>query len=656
MTAAPDPVLHILHLEDERNDVELVQDTLETSGLSCRITHVDTREGFLGALGDDGLDLILSDFSLPAFDGFTALQLARERVPDVPFIFVSGTLGEEAAVDSLKRGATDYVLKQRLGRLVPAARRALEESAERRRRKEAEAGLRKEQQFLKVVLDSVEAGVVACDENGAFTLFNRAAREIHGLPDEPSPSERWIAQFELFQPDGITALSFDESPLLRALRGERLRNVELVIQPRSGPRRTVVASAQPIGSQDGRALGAVMAVHDITDRKRLEEQFRHAQKMDAVGRLAGGVAHDFNNILTVILGGAQVIESQLAPTDPLREDLAEIERAADRAATLTRQLLAFSRLQILNPRIIDLNAAVTEIEQMLRRLIGPDIELSTSLATPIGAIQADPGQVQQVILNLAVNARDAMPEGGRLALATREIAIDGAAARHVPDLKPGRYTVLEVSDTGVGMTEETRHRIFEPFFTTKEPGKGTGLGLSTVHGIVTQSGGHVEVESAPGRGTTLRIFLPVVDREPDAAHGPASGVRGPAPRGTGVVLVVEDEEPVRAYLRRTLESAGYDVLEARDGVEALETCETRRARIDLVITDVLMPRMRGTELAERLHDRRPDLKVLLISGYPDPALIQDNEVHDSAVLQKPFGPDTLLDRVRRMLERSPKAA
>jgi PAS domain S-box-containing protein len=516
--------------------------------------------------------------------------------------------------------------------------------------------LLQEKQFLNAVLDSVEAGVVACDAEGAFTLFNRAARALHGLPDEPAPSERWIAHFELFQPDGVTPLPLEDSPLFQALRGERPRNVEMVIKPRQGAPRTVVASAQPIEPADGNTAGAVMAVHDITDRKRLEAQFRQSQKMDAIGRLAGGVAHDFNNILTVILGCSQIIDAKLGPEAEVREDLGEIERAAERAAALTHQLLAFSRLQILDLKVLDLNAVVTDIEQMLRRLIGPDVDLRTSIAASDATIRADAGQIQQVILNLALNARDAMPRGGQLTIGTREMRLDEEQVRHDPDLAAGRYVLLEVTDTGVGMDEETRSRIFEPFFSTKEPGKGTGLGLATVHGIVKQSGGHVEVWSEPGRGAAFRIYLPRVEAQARAPEPGARGGPAAALRGSEVVLVVEDEDPVRSFLLRTLQGGGYRVLEARDGVEALATCAAQDTPIDLVITDVLMPRMRGTELAARLAALNPRPKVLLISGYPDPSMFQDAEPAESRVLQKPFGPETLLLEVRRVLEGNVQAA
>jgi PAS domain S-box-containing protein len=647
-------LLRIVHLEDEPNDAELVQLTLERAGLACHIESASTRDRFESLLERGELDLILSDFSMPAFDGFTALEIARRRVPDVPFIFVSGTLGEEAAVDSLKRGATDYVLKQRLTRLAPAAIRALEEADERRRRKHAEAGLEQERKFLMVVLDSIEAGVVACDSAGHFTLFNRAAREIHGIPAHAVRLEAIADYYRLFAPDGQTPLSNEARPLRRALAGERLRNVEMVIRPRDGAPRTVLASAQPIEAAAGERAGAVMAVHDISDRKRLEEQFRHAQKMEAIGRLAGGVAHDFNNLLTVIMGCSQMIATGIGEEHSAYDDLIEIQRAADRAASLTGQLLAFSRQQILDPSVLDLNSVVADVGPMLRRLIGPDVDLRTEMDAKLAPVKADRGQLQQVLLNLAVNARDAMPTGGILTMATHDVVIDAAKAARFSDLTPGRYTVLEAKDTGVGMDADTRARIFEPFYTTKEPGKGTGLGLSTVHGIVKQSGGHIEVTSEPGRGTTFRIYLPHAEESTESPAAPPSRL----PRGgTEALLVVEDEDPVREYMKRTLRGAGYSVMEARDGEEAMRVCLETGIPLDLVITDVLMPRMRGTELARRLADFRPELKVLLVSGYPDPAFLEESGAKPEAeILQKPFPPHVLLNKVREVLETRERAA
>jgi signal transduction histidine kinase/ActR/RegA family two-component response regulator len=384
-------------------------------------------------------------------------------------------------------------------------------------------------------------------------------------------------------------------------------------------------------------------------------QLEQIQKMDAIGRLAGGVAHDFNNLLTVILGRTEILLEPLPPEDPMRRGIELIRRTAGRAAELTRQLLAFSRKQVLEPVVLDLNTVATEMKDMLGRLIGEDIALLTTPSPGLGRVKADRGQIEQVLMNLAVNARDAMPQGGRLILETAEVELDEEYARRHVGARPGPHVMLAVSDTGTGIPREIRSQIFEPFFTTKEPGKGTGLGLATVYGIVKQSGGYIEVESEPGRGTTFRIYLPRFDA-PSAA-----GDRGPRPAaatgGTETILLVEDEEGVRELARDILRANGYTVLEARNGPEALLICERHQGPLDLLLTDVVMPRMSGRELAERLAPLRPDLRVLYMSGYTDDAVIRHGVLGaGTAFLQKPFTPAVLVQRVRETLDTAPEPA
>jgi signal transduction histidine kinase/CheY-like chemotaxis protein len=383
-----------------------------------------------------------------------------------------------------------------------------------------------------------------------------------------------------------------------------------------------------------------------------EEQLRQAQKMEAVGRLAGGVAHDFNNILSVVVGTSAVLLDDLGPRDHLRPELEVIRRAGERAGELTRKLLAFSRRQELQPRTVCLNEIVAGLETMLRRLIGDDVTLAFVPTPGLGPVLADPGQIEQVIVNLVVNARDAMPGGGALTIETSSVelsaSLGGAAAG---GLAPGRYAVLSVSDTGHGMDAATRARIFEPFFTTKEPGKGTGLGLSTVYGIVAQSGGHVFVHSEPGAGTTFRVHFPMVERQ--EAPAPAEVPRARTARGTETVLLVEDEDLVRATMRTILQRGGYTVIEAKNGGEALLACEQLPKPIALLVTDVVMPRMNGPELAARLRAQRPGLSVVYISGYAAGQGIEEIEsgTEDGvAFLQKPFEPNELLRKVRDVLD------
>jgi PAS domain S-box-containing protein len=400
---------------------------------------------------------------------------------------------------------------------------------------------------------------------------------------------------------------------------------------------------------DGRLVRVWGSQRDVTDQRRLEEQFRQAQKMEAVGRLAGGIAHDFNNILTAVLGTCQLLERELPGDAPAVQDVREIKKAALRAADLTRQLLAYSRRQVLAPKVLDLNAAVSGLDAMLRRVVGEDVELAATLAPGVGRVRADPSQIEQVILNLVVNARDAMPAGGRLTLATSNVEFDATAALDHAGAVPGRYVTLEVADTGTGIPPEVRAHLFEPFFTTKDVGKGTGLGLATVYGIVKQSSGFISVTTDVGRGTSFRIHLPRVEAEPPAME-PRVAEPGPL-SGTETVLVAEDEAAVRQLSQRALEREGYTVLTAADGREALSRVARHEGTIHLLVTDVVMPGMGGRELARRLRRLRPAIRVLFMSGYPGEAVAQPGGIAPGApFLQKPFMPEELVRKAREVLD------
>ncbi|MFB3826217.1 MAG: ATP-binding protein [Bryobacteraceae bacterium] len=408
----------------------------------------------------------------------------------------------------------------------------------------------------------------------------------------------------------------------------------------------VEVAVRAIAYAGRRAVLAVLT--DVTGRQLLEQQLRHAQKMEAVGMLAGGIAHDFNNLLTIINGYSQLLLSGLPPNDVNRTAVKQIMKAGDRAAALTRQLLAFSRRQTLQPKVIEVNQLVTGLGVLLRRLIGEDVELHLKLAPDAGRINVDAGQIEQVVMNLAVNARDAMPDGGALTLETRNVVLDKTyAATHLA-VTPGPYVLIAVSDTGVGMDAQTRARLFEPFFTTKAQGRGTGLGLSIVFGIVKQSGGNVEVYSEPGKGTSVKVYLPRAD-QPAIREMP--GGHPEAQRGSETILLVEDDEMVRGLVRQTLEREGYKLLDAAAPEQALRIARDYREPIHLMITDVIMPRLNGRELAGKMSGLRPQMRVLFMSGYTDNAVVA-NGVLDSEMpfIQKPFTPAALAQKVRQVLE------
>jgi signal transduction histidine kinase/CheY-like chemotaxis protein len=439
----------------------------------------------------------------------------------------------------------------------------------------------------------------------------------------------------------------------RAAAGESWTG-EFLVQGKSGKQFPALLTSSPVRDERGRILGLVGVSIDLTERRSLEEQFRQSQKMDAVGRLAGGIAHDFNNLLTVIRLNTEMILDGFDPTDPRSEDVRQIRNAAERASALTRQLLAFSRKQILQPRVLDLNTVVGNVEPMLRRLIGEDITITSSCGAR-GYVVADPGQLEQVLVNLVVNARDAMEQGGRITIETCNTELDeNYSSEHAPVI-PGRYVMLAVADTGVGMSRDTKEHAFDPFFTTKEAGKGTGLGLATVYGVVKQSGGYVWIYSEPGEGTTVKLYFPEVS----AAAAFNTSVAGDQPavagkggrRGSETILLVEDEEAVRGLASRILQKQGYRVLAAQHGREALDIATKEAGIIHLVLTDIVMPGMNGRGLVERLCGIRPTIKSLYMSGYTDDDIVRRGFVEPSrSFLQKPFTSDGLLQTVRKVLD------
>jgi len=429
-------------------------------------------------------------------------------------------------------------------------------------------------------------------------------------------------------------------------RGVRLDNVEVRWKRQDGKAITVRLSGRAVKGETGDVVEVI--AEDVTERRVLEDQFRQAQKMEAVGRLAGGVAHDFNNLLMVISGYTEVLMEHTAQDHALHPKIAAIQQASDRATTLTRQLLAFSRKQLLELKVVDVNAIVKDIERLLRPLIGENIELSTRLAGDLGRTRADAGQIEQVIMNLVVNSKDAMPNGGKISIQTANESLDDDLQRECSYIQPGPYVMLSIEDNGHGMDKETQSRIFEPFFTTKEKGKGTGLGLSTVYGIIKQSGGYVLAQSEVGRGTTFRIYLPRVEEPAENAN--VTRASQSATGGSETVLLVEDEESVRQLVRETLEAKGYKVLEANHGAAALQIASDYHGPIDMLITDVVMPGMSGRELSEQLSASDPDIKILYLSGYTEDAVVHQGVLEPgTSFLQKPFTLQALARKVREVL-------
>ncbi|MDB5310255.1 MAG: Blue-light-activated protein [Gemmataceae bacterium] len=892
--------LRILIVEDSVDDAEVVLLELSRGGLAADGRRVESAAEVRAALADGPWDVVLSDNNMPGFGAAEALALCRAADPDLPFVVVSGTIGEQRAVEMMRAGAADYLFKGNLARLPAAVEREVREAENRRGRRRGEQSA----SLLAAVVASSDDAILSKSLDGLITSWNPGAERLYGWtaaeavgrhisflvpPDhaeevagitarlvrgERVPSFEtvrlrkggtrvevavtashlqdrdgrligfswivrdigdrkrteeavrasearlravvesdmlatffweegggvseandaflaivgytrddvragrvsWVAmtppecrardlsalaeiaragrcvpyEKEFVRRDGrrvpilLGAASLDggggvafaidlterkrleeqyrdaqqrllhvvsSSPvvlLTLAVTADQIRGIDWIsgnlpdvfghvpdaaldpdwwranIHPEDRDRVSAQTHAELFGhgrtSQEyrfrhgdgsyrwthgelrlirdaaGRPVEVVGSWSDITDLKNLEEQFRQAQKMEAVGRLAGGVAHDFNNLLTVINGYGEIVLNALPPAHPSRELVGEITKAGGRAAGLTRQLLAFSRQAVLESRVLDVNAMVRDLENMLRRVIGEDVDLATRLAPNLGRVRADPGQLEQAVVNLCVNARDAMPRGGQITVETRDAELDDTYAVAHPDVRPGPYVLVAVTDTGTGMTPEILARIFEPFFTTKEVGKGTGLGLAMVFGFVKQSGGHVAVYSEPGRGTTFKLYLPRVAEAPPA--GKAASRPAVMPKGTETVLLVEDEDAVRALGRHVLVMCGYAVLEAGHGREAVRVAEGHAGPIHLLMTDVVMPGgMGGREVAEAVVARHPEARVLYTSGYTDDAVVRHGVLEEGThFLQKPFAPAALAGKVRAILDAAAEVA
>ena len=765
--------LRILYLEDNLRDQELVAEALAADGLACEFTYAKTQKEFERALEQGSVELILSDFTLPSYSGTLALVAAHQRRPEVPFLFVSGTIGEERAVESLKAGATDYVLKGRLTRLPAAVRRALHEAELRRAKNRAEAALRESEERFRQLAENIECvfWMSNAELNGMLyvspayeRVWGRTPASLYAQPgsffEAVHPADRTFVlanleqkqlaqpeefeiEYRIVRPDGslrwirdrgfpirnaggqfqrlvgiaediterkaleevqrrlaaaveqaaeaivitdvqgailyvnpafekVTGYSRQEAlgqnpRLLKSGKQDRafyarmwgallqgqVWHGRLVNQRKDGALYEEDVSIGPIRDVTGQIINYVAVQRDVSHEALLQAQLRHAQKMEAIGQLAGGVAHDFNNLLVVISGSAEI--SLMAPEQlpqPVCDSLKQIVAAAERAANLTRQLMAFSRKQVMQAKPLDLNELIANLIKMLARIIGENIRLQCSYSTRSPFIEADIGMLEQVLVNLVVNARDAMPHGGQLSITTDLLTLDAAQADTRPEARAGEFVRLAVRDSGTGIAPEHLPHIFEPFFTTKEPGQGTGLGLAVVYGIVKQHQGWMEVASQLGAGSTFNLFVPAVP--PPAQGAAAPPVEADLPGGREKILLVEDDFAVRRMTERLLETFGYRVWPAASGLEAQEIWRTHAPEIDLLLTDIIMPdSITGRELAEELHEQKSQLKVIFMSGYSAEVACGNPDYarrFKGCFLQKPCSSRTIIEAVRHCLD------
>jgi len=642
-----DESVRLLIVDDAIEHAQMVMEFLRSSEAwqGAEIAIAESYDEALRALEARPYDLAFFDYWLGARDGVTLLRDIRRRGIDTSVIVLTGRGAEDVAVEAMKAGAADYLSKAGLTveGLERALRHAVALRAEEHQRRNAEAALRASEERFRALVENSSDALLLIDAEGRVTYITPSSGRHLGWGPEQILGR---SIFDFIHPEdrGIIGVRMAETLQNPA----RPITEELRFQHADGTWRFMEGVG--VNRLADPSVGAIVInARDISDRRKLEAQLRQAQKMEAVGQLAGGVAHDFNNLLTAILGYCNLMLDEMPGENPMRADLEEIQSAGERAAALTRQLLAFSRRQILQPQIIDLNMLVRQLEKLLRRLISEDVELVTALAEGLVPVRVDPASIEQVLVNLAVNARDAMPVGGRLTIETANVELgDAYAVTHVT-MKAGPYVMLAVSDTGHGMDEATRARVFEPFFTTKEQGKGSGLGLATVYGMVRQSGGYIWVYSEPGHGTTFKVYLPPAESRTATELADRGRRVTDATHGWETVLLVEDEDAVRALAREVLRRYGYVVLEARHGVEALRVAERHPDAIHLMVTDMVMPHMSGRDLADRLSTVRPRMKVLFISGYTDHALMHRDLTPGAAFLQKPFTPEVLARTVRSLL-------
>lgn len=640
--------LKVLHLEDNAMDAELIGQSLENAGIQCRITRVEDEDSFTGALKDRSFDLVISDFSMPGYSGSDALHFVHENYPEIPFIFVSGTVGEDFAIDSLLNGATDYVLKNKMSRLIPAVKRAIDESSEKAGRRNAEKALdESNRRFRALVEDSVD-GITVFGEDGK--VIYRSPQNVAILGQDNYAASGGEA-FENVHPDDLDALNASMDQLIRGASAKFTETFRY--KHGDGSWRWLEAKFSDLRSEP--AVGGIVCNFiDVTEKREAEIALRQSQKLESLGTLAGGIAHDFNNILAIISGYTSFLKRRQLDEEKYAQSISAIQSATERGVGLVRQLLMFSRKQETEFVPLKINDIVNEVYQLIAETFPKVISSSIDLGvTPLAV--ADHVQVNQCILNLCVNARDAMmdrndgkPSGGSLRISTY------AAERTFPPEKGDadttrKFVAVSVRDTGTGIDDKTKEKIFEPFFTTKEKGKGTGIGLSTVFGVMKKHHGLVELETEIGSGTTFTLLFPaVVDEEERIAEedDTTTGAEG----GSEKILVVEDEETLRELLKDMLEDQGYSVQTAGDGNEALELLRHRQD-FSLMICDLGLPGLDGIEVLTRVKEAGAKIKVMLASGYIDPE--ESNRIARlkiDGIIEKPYKPDEVLKKVRAILD------
>ena len=649
--------IDILLVEGNPAHAEQIRLSFETAASSATLTVVQSLAEARAQITRRPPDVAIIDRLLPDGEWIELLVPDEKRVPFPMVIVISQ--GDEQV---LKEGALEYVVASETALLeMPrTVERLMREWDNIVRRKRAEKALQEYEARLHSIVKSIPDIIYSLDSEGRITFVSDAVKRYGYFPDELIGAHF----FELIHPDDREKARYCFNERRTGDRSTRSLEVRLLRRDREPIPSSMdagVVDESPVllfnaegiyASRDSRfqeLVGTQGVARDITERKRLEEQLLQSQKIEAVGQLAGGIAHDFNNMLTAILTTCEFLMLTTDSDDPKREDIELIQEAGERASNLTQQILAFSRRQIQNPEVLDLNEVIGEMHKMLRRLIGENIELVRVSGADLDKVKADRTQIEQVVMNLVLNARDAMPQGGKLTIETTAAELDEGDAIPHPSVRPGRYVMLTVSDTGFGMDADTQSQIFEPFFTTKEEGHGTGMGLSTVFGIVEQNGGSIWTHSEVGVGTTFKIYLPKIEEEVEEGEDESSFEE--LPRGTERILLVEDDYLVRQQVQRMLIRAGYDVLEAQNGNEALEICARLDGQIALLLTDVIMPQMSGKELADRLVEEIPEIKVIFMSGYADETIIHHGMLQPETIfIPKPFSGKTLATTVRQTLD------